>query len=94
MCSPNLEDPADPPSPAEVGFRRDAEIRIHHWSPERQLALTAAARAAIDIKGDDFRSRHKPPAKAIDFIASGVPLAMNEHSSPVEHLGNRSAKPS
>ena len=42
--------------------------------------------AAIDIKGDDFRSRHKPPAKAIDFIASGVPLAMNPDSSMVEHL--------
>ena len=27
-----------------------------------------------------------PPAKAIDFLASGVPLAMNADSSPVEHL--------
>ena len=48
--------------------------------------MTAAARAAIDVKGNDFRSRHKPPAKAIDFLASGVPLAMNHDSSPVEHL--------
>src|SRR5207244_1449787 len=48
--------------------------------------LTAAARAAIDIKGENHRQRHKPPAKAIDFIASGVPLAMNESTSPVEHL--------
>jgi hypothetical protein len=41
---------------------------------------------AIDIKRTDFRSRHKPPAKAIDFIASGLPLAVNADNSPVEHL--------
>jgi hypothetical protein len=40
-----------------------------------------------DIKDNDFRSGHKPPAKAIDAVASGVPLAMNPDSSPVEHLG-------
>src|SRR3989442_9412999 len=53
---------------------------------ERRMELTAGARGAIDIKGSDFRSRHKPPAKAIDFIASGLPLAMNLDSSSVEHL--------
>jgi hypothetical protein len=83
----NLEEPGYVPSLAEVGFRADAEIRIHDWSPKLQLALTATARGAIDIKGDDFRSRHKSPAKAIDFLASGLPLAMNADSSPVEHLG-------
>ncbi len=82
----NLEDPDRFPTPREIGFNGNTEIRIHHWSPERHIAMTAAARAAIDIKGDDFRSRHKPPAKAIDFIASGVPLAMNQDSSSVEHL--------
>jgi hypothetical protein len=49
--------------------------------------MTSSARAVLDIKGDDFRARHKPPAKGIDFIASGVPLAMNPESSTVEHLG-------
>jgi hypothetical protein len=29
---------------------------------------------------------HKPPAKAIDFLAAGVPLAMNADSSSVDHL--------
>jgi hypothetical protein len=82
----NLEDPERVPTAAEAGFRTDAEVRIHHWTPERQVAMTTSALAAIDIKGDDFRSRHKPPAKAIDFVASGLPLAMNEESSPVEHL--------
>ena len=82
----NLEAPDDQPTSTEVGFRADANVRIHNWSPELQLALTSTALGAIDIKGDDFRSRHKPPAKAIDFLASGVPLAMNSESSPVEHL--------
>jgi hypothetical protein len=82
----NLENPQLDPSPAQFGFRPDRPVRIENWSPERQLELTAGARAALDIKGSDFRSRHKPPAKAIDFIASGVPLAMNPDSSPVEHL--------
>jgi hypothetical protein len=82
----NLEDPGACPTPAEVGFRVDADIRIHDWSPELQLRLMASARGAIDIKGDDFRGRHKPAAKAIDFLASGIPLAMNADSSPVDHL--------
>jgi hypothetical protein len=82
----NFEDPARRPSAREIGFKGGSDVRLHNWSPERHVELTAAARAVIDIKGDDFRSRHKPPAKAIDFIASGVPLAMNEESSTVEHL--------
>jgi hypothetical protein len=82
----NLEDPEHPPAPRDIGFQRGTDVRIHNWSPEQHLEMTARARAVIDIKGDDFRSRHKPPAKAIDFIASGVPLAMNEDSSPMEHL--------
>jgi hypothetical protein len=48
--------------------------------------MTAAARAVIDIKGRDFRARCKPPAKGIDFVASGVPLAMDPDSSTAEHL--------
>jgi hypothetical protein len=82
----NLEDPSKTPDPGQFGFRRDRPVRIEHWTRERHLELAAKARAAIDIKGEDFRSRHKPPAKAIDFIASGLPLAMNPDSSPVEHL--------
>jgi hypothetical protein len=82
----NLEDPTHLPTPEELGFSPTTAVTIHHWTPERHVAMTAAARAAIDIKGQDFRSRHKPPAKGIDFIASGLPLAMNPDSSTVEHL--------
>jgi hypothetical protein len=82
----NPENASVVPKPGELGFRRDLPVRIESWSPERHLEWTAEARAAIDIKGNDFRSRHKPPAKAMDFIASGLPLAINPDSSVVEHL--------
>jgi hypothetical protein len=82
----NFEDPAKPPTAREIGFGSEHDVRVHNWSAGRHVEMTANARAVIDIKGDDFRARHKPPAKAIDFIASGVPLAMNAGTSPVAHL--------
>jgi glycosyltransferase involved in cell wall biosynthesis len=62
--------------------------RLAEWTPERHREWTAAAGAALDIKGEDFRSRYKPPAKALDFVASGLPLAMNADASAVEYLAN------
>lgn len=74
-------------SPSEWGFDSNRnQIRIETWSRSRHIDLLNGCRAALDIKGDDFRSRHKPPAKAIDFIASGLPFAMNVESSSVQHL--------
>src|SRR5262249_5800328 len=67
--------------PADLGFEPRNAIRVGRWTPERHREWTLLARAAFDIKGDDFRARHKPPTKAIDFLASGVPLAMNRDSS-------------
>lgn len=91
----NLERPQDA-DPAVFGFRADRAVTVHDWTEDQHREMVSAARAAIDIKGSDFRSRHKPASKAIDFLASGVPLAMNPDSSPVEHLaglGFRVASP-
>src|SRR5262249_11315199 len=66
----NFENPDIPPTSAELGIRNDLQVCIANWSPELQREWTAQARAALDVKGLDFRARHKPPAKAIDFIAS------------------------
>lgn len=82
----NPQHPGQLPSAADLGFRVDRDVRVHEWTPERHLELTASARAALDIKGDDFRSRHKPPAKVLDLIASGVPVALNPGTGPGEHL--------
>ena len=72
--------------PNAYGFQPHNRIRIERWTEERQLQLTEECRCALDVKGDDFRSRHKPPAKAIDFLASGIPLALQPESSPAMHL--------
>lgn len=48
--------------------------------------VTARVRGFLDVKGDDFRARHKPPAKGIDAVASGLPLAMDPASGTAEHL--------
>jgi hypothetical protein len=82
----NLEDSRHVPGPAALGFKNSTTVRIFNWSPALQIQMTASCSAALDIKGNDFRSSHKPPAKAIDFIASGVPLAMNPDSSSARHL--------
>lgn len=68
------------------GFAAPQRVRVQKWTPDRHLAWTGMARAALDIKGTDFRARHKPPAKALDFLASGLPLAMNQDSSSVAQI--------
>jgi hypothetical protein len=73
------------PSPTELGFR-DASIRIGRWTPDRHVEWCQHARAAFDIKDDSFRARHKPPAKALDFLACGIPFAVNSDSSAAEHV--------
>lgn len=80
----NFEAPDRPITKASLGVNGD--VHVHDWSAEVQRALMAGARGALDIKGEDFRGRHKPPAKAFDFIASGLPLTMNPDSCVVSHL--------
>lgn len=72
--------------PADYGFRPNTRVRLEAWSTEHHLNWLPRVAGAIDVKGKDFRQRHKPPAKALDFIAAGVPLAMNSDSSSSEHL--------
>lgn len=51
------------------------------WNPALQTRMLREAKAAIDMKGDSFNQRHKPPTKAQKFVCSGLPLAMNEGES-------------
>jgi hypothetical protein len=61
---------------------RIAEGRINghpaeQWSEAAQARLMETCRAAIDIKGDSFNQSTKPPTKAQQFVASGVPFGCN-----------------
>jgi len=82
----NPEDPGHELAPVEYGFRVPGRIRMECWTPERHVEWTSLCRGAFDVKGEDFRATHKPPAKAIDFLASGAPISLQPDSSTAEHL--------
>ena len=86
----NTEDGFD--APDALGFTAKNAVSVETWTETRHIEWLKIAKLAIDIKGSDFRSRHKPPAKSLDFLASGVPVLTNYGSSPgmyVEQLGLR-----
>jgi len=47
------------------------------WSEAAQARLMQACKAAIDIKGNSFAQVTKPPTKAQQFVASGIPFGCN-----------------
>jgi len=59
---------------------------IIQWSPENQAEVMRGAKAAFDIKGLDFNQLHKPPVKAQQFIASGIPFATNPESYSTDYF--------
>lgn len=76
----------EPIDPVELGFPQNQAITLERWTPDRHRAILHEVSAALDIKGDDFRNRHKPPTKALDFLATGLPLAVQRNSSSAEYL--------
>lgn len=74
---------------SDFGINNLNNVRIENWTGERLRSGAGQARAAIDMKGDDFRARHKPSTKAFDFIASGFPLAMKPDSSSTFEVAKR-----
>ncbi|MCA9023287.1 MAG: glycosyltransferase, partial [Planctomycetaceae bacterium] len=85
----NLDQGASTVPPGKLGFNGSQSVRIENWTPDKHIEWAEIASSAIDVKGTDFRARHKPPTKAIDSIASGLPLAMNLDSSSVRHLAKQ-----
>lgn len=69
-----------------IGFSDDRSVRVDTWCQELHLKWLSVASVAVDVKAEDFRARHKPPAKAYDYLASGIPLITNRGSSPDLHL--------
>ncbi len=82
----NPEHPDDLEFPQRLGLPTGLTFRFEEWTAARHLEWLTQSRAVFDVKGEDFRSRHKPAAKAMDMVASGVPLAINSQSSPAESL--------
>jgi hypothetical protein len=64
-------------------------FEARRWSEEQQASLMRECRAAIDIKGGDFNQATKPPTKAQQFIASGIPFGCNPDSSVAHYLRGR-----
>jgi hypothetical protein len=51
--------------------------RAERWSEAAQTRLMRRCKASIDIKGDSFAQTTKPPTKAQQCVASGVPFGAN-----------------
>jgi len=56
------------------------------WSEAAQDQMMRHCAAAIDIKGSSFSQITKPPTKAQQFIASGIPFACNAGNSIAEYF--------
>ena len=61
--------------------RVPGEVKQKIWNPRLQFELMSLAKAAIDIKGDDFNQLNRSAHKLEAFIASGIPSACN--SGPI-----------
>lgn len=79
--------------PSRHGFAHPQCVRMANWTESLHFDWMRDARVAVDIKGDDFRSRHKPPAKGFDFIASGIPVLTTQASSLAIELRRRAIEP-
>lgn len=81
------------PTAEQFGFLKPRRVRVAEWTEGRHLDWLSQAWLAVDVKSSDFRSRHKPPAKAFDFLASGIPVLTNRGSSTDLEMRFRGMQP-
>jgi hypothetical protein len=63
---------------------------IEPWSARRQEEMMRECRAALDAKVTArFNQYYKPPTKAQQFVASGIPFAVNSDSYSAEYFRTR-----
>ncbi|HUI25428.1 MAG TPA: hypothetical protein VL403_05030, partial [Candidatus Kryptonia bacterium] len=83
---------------AEIGMRFGvyrsttsiAGCEVYRWSERRQAEMMRECKAALDIKmTDKFEQAHKPPTKAQQYVASGIPFAINPDSYSAEYFRRR-----
>lgn len=77
----------------KVRQKSAADIELELWTPQRQVTILNEAKAAIDIKGDNFNQLHKPPTKAQKYVCAGVPFAVNQESASYEYLEMKGLHP-
>ena len=64
------------------------------WSERRQQDMMRACKAAFDVKHTElFSQHHKPPTKAQQFVASGIPCAVNPDAYSAEYFRVRGFDP-
>jgi hypothetical protein len=60
---------------------------LYPWSERLQYEMMRDCKAALDIKWtENFNQYYKPPTKAQQFIASGIPFAVNAESYSAEYF--------
>ena len=64
-------------------------VTLSHWSEDAHRRALSLAGAGLDLKGDDFNQRTKPPTKIQQFVASGIPAMVNRDSYPWEYFHAR-----
>jgi hypothetical protein len=63
---------------------------IETWSERRQEEMMRECKAALDAKATNrFNQYYKPPTKAQQFVASGIPFAVNPESYSAEYFRAR-----
>ena len=82
----NFEQCEDDVSAEKFGFSHRNTVTVSRWSEATHRQAIREASLAIDIRGNDFRERHKPPTKAMDALSAGLPLAMNQSAVAVDYL--------
>ena len=83
---------------AEIGMRFGvyrstrsiAGCGVYEWSELRQQRMMRECKGALDIKMTArFEQAHKPPTKAQQYVASGIPFAVNPDSYSAEYFRAR-----
>lgn len=70
--------------------RYAAGLSVLPWSERRQEEMMRECRAAMDVKAtDNFNQYYKPPTKAQQMIASGIPFAVNPESYSADYFRRR-----
>jgi hypothetical protein len=61
--------------------------RVERWTEWAQAEAMRDCRAALDVKmTGNFNQDHKPPAKAQQYVASGIPFAVNPGAGTAEYF--------